>query len=138
MRENKNSALTNVDSFDRFNPNKLRTLIDGWNKYNKTKRFWSNWQVNKINFKKFHFQLYIKFKLGNHDLPRVATRIGKENVKLANALCLLIGGTPFTYYGEEIGMEDLDYDSISFEQCQDAFGKTFGVFLKCFFFFIYN
>jgi hypothetical protein len=42
-------------------------------------------------------------------------------------LLLLIGGTPFTYYGEEIGMEDLDYDSISFEECQDNFGKMFGV-----------
>ena len=61
-------------------------------------------------------------------MSRIKSRIGKENVNLANALCLLVGGTPFIYYGEEIGMEDLDINSISFEQCQDSFGKIFGVF----------
>ncbi len=63
-------------------------------------------------------------------MARVASRIGKENVDLANALILLVGGTPFVYYGEEIGMEDLNESSISFEQCQDSFGKIAGVFYK--------
>jgi glycosidase len=60
-------------------------------------------------------------------VARVGTRLYQENVKLANALVLLIGGTPFTYYGEEIGMEDLKHNSITFEQCQDEFGKSLGV-----------
>lgn len=85
-------------------------------------------QQQKIFY--FIFILGLLFKLGNHDCARVASRIGKENVKLANALCLLLGGTPITYYGEEIGMENLDYDSISFENCQDHFSKSFGVYLK--------
>jgi hypothetical protein len=42
-------------------------------------------------------------------------------------LCLLLGGTSFTYYGEEIGMEDLDHRLLSFEECNDNFAKTFGV-----------
>ena len=46
---------------------------------------------------------------------------------MANALILLVGGTPFIYYGEEVGMEDLNENSISFEQCQDSFGKISGV-----------
>ena len=65
-------------------------------------------------------------------MTRVGTRIYAENIKLANALALLLGGTPFTYYGEELGMEDLDHGSITFEQCQDEFGKTLGVSLTSF------
>ncbi len=66
-------------------------------------------------------------------MTRVGTRIYAENIRLANALALLLGGTPFTYYGEELGMEDLDHGSITFEQCQDEFGKTLGVSLTSFF-----
>ena len=47
----------------------------------------------------------LQLKTGNHDNHRVASRIGAENVNLANALKLLLGGTSVTYYGEEIGMQ---------------------------------
>jgi alpha-glucosidase len=49
--------------------------------------------------------------LSNHDLPRAASRYAKgENdaqAKIAMALLLTLRGTPFMYYGEEIGMRDL-------------------------------
>ena len=47
--------------------------------------------------------------LGNHDQSRIATRIGAARARLA-AVLLLAGlrGTPTLYYGEEIGMEDVD------------------------------
>ena len=45
--------------------------------------------------------------LGNHDRPRVATRIGPENVRLAAMLLLTLRGTPTIYYGEELGMHDV-------------------------------
>ncbi len=44
--------------------------------------------------------------LGNHDQHRVATRIGQAQARVANMLLLTLRGTPTTYYGEEIGMED--------------------------------
>jgi alpha-glucosidase len=44
--------------------------------------------------------------LGNHDEPRVATRIGEAQTRVAAMLTLLLPGTPFIYYGEEIGLED--------------------------------
>ena len=47
----------------------------------------------------------VRVKLGNHDNHRVASRVGAENVNLANALNLLLGGTAVVYYGEEIGMQ---------------------------------
>jgi alpha-glucosidase len=47
--------------------------------------------------------------LGNHDQSRIATRIGPDRARLA-AVLLLAGlrGTPTLYYGDEIGMEDVE------------------------------
>jgi len=45
--------------------------------------------------------------LGNHDQHRVATRVGANQARVANMLLLTLRGTPTTYYGEEIGMEDV-------------------------------
>jgi alpha-glucosidase len=49
--------------------------------------------------------------LSNHDLPRAASRYARgENdsqAGLAMALLLTLRGTPFMYYGEEIGMRDV-------------------------------
>lgn len=45
--------------------------------------------------------------LGNHDQPRIATRVGQAQARLANMLLLTLRGTPTTYYGEEIGMENV-------------------------------
>jgi alpha-glucosidase len=49
--------------------------------------------------------------MSNHDLPRAASRYNRgENDSqsfLAMALLLTLRGTPFMYYGEEIGMRDI-------------------------------
>ncbi|MCB0195053.1 MAG: DUF3459 domain-containing protein [Anaerolineae bacterium] len=45
--------------------------------------------------------------LGNHDQHRVASRIGFDQARVANMLLLTLRGTPTTYYGEEIGMENV-------------------------------
>ncbi len=45
--------------------------------------------------------------LGNHDQHRVATRLGMAQARIANMLLLTLRGTPTTYYGEEIGLEDV-------------------------------
>ena len=49
--------------------------------------------------------------LSNHDQPRSLTRYGKNHdrtamAKVLAALLLTVKGTPFIYYGEEIGMTD--------------------------------
>lgn len=46
--------------------------------------------------------------LGNHDQPRVATRLGQRQARVAQMLLLTLRGTPTIYYGDEIGMEDGD------------------------------
>jgi alpha-glucosidase len=45
--------------------------------------------------------------LGNHDRPRIASRVGPERARLAAMLLLTLRGTPTIYYGDEIGMEQV-------------------------------
>jgi alpha-glucosidase len=45
--------------------------------------------------------------LGNHDNTRIATRIGKEQARVAGMLLLTLRGTPTIYYGDEIGMTNV-------------------------------
>ncbi|RYE04234.1 MAG: DUF3459 domain-containing protein [Sphingomonadales bacterium] len=45
--------------------------------------------------------------LGNHDRPRIATRVGPEQARVAMMLLLTLRGTPTLYYGDELGLEDV-------------------------------
>jgi alpha-glucosidase len=45
--------------------------------------------------------------LGNHDQKRVATRVGSDQARVAAMLLLTLRGTPTSYYGDEIGMENV-------------------------------
>ena len=44
--------------------------------------------------------------LGNHDVSRVASRVGPGRARLAAMLLLTLRGTPTIYQGEELGLED--------------------------------
>ena len=44
--------------------------------------------------------------LGNHDRPRVATRLGPAQARVAAVLLLTLRGTPTIYMGDELGMVD--------------------------------
>src|SRR5258708_35740133 len=46
------------------------------------------------------------YVLDNHDEPRIATRIGQEQARVAAMLLLTLRGTPTLYYGNEIGMHN--------------------------------
>jgi alpha-glucosidase len=58
--------------------------------------------------------------LGNHDQHRIATRVGAEQARVAAMLLLTLRGTPTLYYGDEIGMHDVE---IPPERVQDPFEK---------------
>jgi alpha-glucosidase len=59
--------------------------------------------------------------LGNHDNPRIASRIGAAQARVAAMLLLTLRGTPTLYYGDEIGMHDVP---IPPERVQDPFEKN--------------
>jgi len=42
--------------------------------------------------------------LGNHDNPRIASRVGLPQARVAAMLLLTLRGTPTLYYGDELGM----------------------------------
>jgi len=62
--------------------------------------------------------------LGNHDQPRIASRVGLLQARVAALLLLTLRGTPTLYYGDEIGMRDA---FILPEQVQDPQGKNIGI-----------
>jgi len=45
--------------------------------------------------------------LGNHDKPRISSRVGRSQARVAAMLLLTLRGTPTLYYGDEIGMRDV-------------------------------
>ncbi|WP_258099048.1 glycoside hydrolase family 13 protein [Marinoscillum pacificum] len=62
--------------------------------------------------------------LANHDKARMVDRFGNPSpqfrapsIKLLNTFILSMRGTPYCYYGDEIGMTNISFDSI--EQYQD-------------------
>jgi len=59
--------------------------------------------------------------LGNHDQPRIATRIGTRQARVAAMLLFTLPGTLTMYYGEELGMENVP---IAPEEVQDPAEKN--------------
>jgi oligo-1,6-glucosidase len=56
--------------------------------------------------------------LGNHDFPRIVSRFGnsvdyrKESAKLLSMFLLTQRGTPYLYFGDEIGMTNVPWESL--------------------------
>lgn len=59
--------------------------------------------------------------LGNHDRPRLATRVGVDQARVAAMLLMTLRGTPTIYYGDEIGMQQV---AILPEQVRDPFERN--------------
>jgi alpha-glucosidase len=66
------------------------------------------------------------YVLGNHDTRHPATRLGRgendERLKVINAMLFTLRGTPFLYYGDEIGMRDI---SLARKELQDPVGVRY-------------
>jgi trehalose-6-phosphate hydrolase len=63
---------------------------------------------------------------GSHDNPRIMNRLAGNNIERAKALAALMltaKGVPFVYYGEEIGMKNIE--AMTFDEIADIQGKTF-------------
>jgi alpha-glucosidase len=61
------------------------------------------------------------YVLGNHDKPRIASRLGYARARLVAMFQLTLRGMPFVYYGEEIAMTDV---LIPPEEVQDPVEKN--------------
>ena len=92
----------------KWNPSSFRNVILEWEKNLKT-HHWPN------------------YTLSNHDQKRHITRYAKgifteARAKICAAMLLSLRGTPFLYYGEELGMES---DTIPKSKLQDPLGKRY-------------
>ena len=83
------------------------------------------WDANKISLAITEYEQAIpahgwpNWVIGNHDQPRVASRIGSEQARVAAVMLLTLKGTPTIYYGEELGMKDVP---IPFDEICDPQG----------------
>jgi alpha-glucosidase len=86
----------------------------------------TSWQARLIArlIEEYEFALpsggWPNWVLGNHDRPRIASRIGEKRARCAAMLLLTLRGTPTIYYGDEIGMQQV---MLSVSEIQDPFGK---------------
>ncbi len=62
--------------------------------------------------------------LGNHDQPRIGSRVGLAQARVAALLLLTLRGTPTLYYGDELGMRD---GVVPPEDAEDPQGKNVGL-----------
>ena len=62
---------------------------------------------------------YANWVVGNHDQPRIASRIGRRQARIAMLLLLTLPGAPTLYYGEEIGMQNVPIPS---DRARDPWG----------------
>src|SRR3954453_4669175 len=85
-----------------WNPSAIAALIEAYEAALPT-RAWPNWV------------------LGNHDRSRVASRLGREQARVAAMLLLRRRGTPTIYQGEELGLTDVP---IPPELVQDPWEKN--------------
>lgn len=58
------------------------------------------------------------YVFGNHDKPRLVSRVGREQARLVAMLQLTLPGIPVIYYGDELGMHD---EKIPPEAVRDPF-----------------
>jgi len=76
-------------------------------------------QNSIINQQKIPVQNWPTFALGSHDQPRFASRLTVDDVdkndkiKLLSTFLLTTHGTPFIYYGEELGLPEIQIDKAS-------------------------
>ena len=82
-----------------FNLKKLKTVYKNW----QTELYGKAWNANYLE---------------NHDQPRIVSRYGNdgkyrvESSKMLATMYMCLSGTPFIYQGQEIGMTNIELESI--------------------------
>lgn len=72
----------------------------------------SNWEASSVRQMVDAYEAALpegawpNWVLSNHDRPRIATRVGREQARTAQMLLLTLRGTPTCYYGDELGMQN--------------------------------
>lgn len=80
------------------------TIVGQVKTLNTANAFASKIETREKIMKENNPNAYSSYFLSNHDMDRASKSLTNENAKLAASLYLLLPGTPYMYYGEEIQM----------------------------------
>lgn len=84
------------------------------------------WKASEIRKKVDEYEALLStydmpnYVLGNHDRPRLASRLKGGQVRIAAMLLLTLRGMPFMYQGDELGMTDT---RVPKSEANDPFGR---------------
>lgn len=81
------------------------SLISVSKRVNTANKFLSFIEKQENDIKSINDSAVSSYFLTNHDMDRASKSLTDENAKLAASITYLLPGTPYIYYGEEIGMK---------------------------------
>ena len=123
-----------------FEGAELGKIVDNPHTLLEFKQLYSAWDES------FSSDGWLSIFLANHDMSRMVSRWGNDSdefreasTKLLNTFLLTMRGTPFTYYGDELGMTNIrfqtieeykDIDAINGYKNAQASGVDMDVFMR--------
>lgn len=113
-----------IDVLKKYQGTKLLDVIFNFN-FGSISEFSAERIFTELQSMEKNMSNYPTLFFGSHDMPRLMSRLANNNPKRAEALAALIltaKGVPFIYYGEEIGMESIEANSL--EEMRDVQGHT--------------
>ena len=113
-----------IEVLKKYQGDELLDVIFNFN-FGSIKEFSAKRIFDELQSMEKNMSNYSTLFFGSHDMPRLITRLADSNPKRAEALAALIltaKGVPFIYYGEEIGMANIEANSIN--EMMDIQGRT--------------
>lgn len=92
-----------------------------WSSLNDENFFELDWNLKRHNELLADFLPYTF--VGNHDVTRIATKVGLPKAALALTILLTTAGVPAIYYGDELGYEGLKEDKLGGDDAVRPFFK---------------
>ncbi len=113
-----------IEELKFYQSNELLDVVFNFN-FGSIKEFSAQRIYDELTSMENNMQNYPTLFFGSHDMPRLISRLAQNNPKRAEALAALIltaKGVPFIYYGEEIGMVNIDANT--YEEMKDVQART--------------
>ncbi|MGZ0017631.1 alpha-glucosidase [Yeosuana sp. AK3] len=114
----------NIEVLKQYQGTELLDVVFNFN-FGSIKEFSAQRLYDELQSMENNMSNYPTLFFGSHDMPRLVSRLAKNNPERAEALAALMltaKGIPFIYYGEEIGMENIEANSL--DEIKDIQGRT--------------
>jgi len=114
----------NIEVLKQYQGSELLDVVFNFN-FGSIKEFSAQRIFDELQSMEKNMSNYPTLFFGSHDMPRLINRLTNGNAEKAETLAALIltaKGVPFIYYGEEIGMENIEANSI--DEIMDIQART--------------